>query len=111
VLGDGGQIITQNFDRYRVMRMQSVPRIDVPLIEWGEPPTGVGEVSVLPAAPALTSAIAALTGTGSAGFPPPRPSRSSAKKDTSDARRHDHPQRGRPLPGIRAGTPDRCRRP
>jgi len=63
VLGDGGQIITQNFDRYPVMRMQSVPRIDVHLIESGEPPTGVGEVSVPSAAPALTSAIAALTGT------------------------------------------------
>jgi isoquinoline 1-oxidoreductase beta subunit len=63
VLGDGGQIITQNFDRYPVMRMQSVPRIDVVLIESAEPPTGVGEVSVPTAAPALTSAIAALTGT------------------------------------------------
>jgi isoquinoline 1-oxidoreductase beta subunit len=40
VLGDGGEIITQNFDRYPVMRMQSVPEIDVLLIESGEPPTG-----------------------------------------------------------------------
>jgi isoquinoline 1-oxidoreductase subunit beta len=63
VLGDGGQIITQNFDRYPVMRMQSVPQIEVLLIESGEPPTGVGEVSVPTAAPALTNAIAALTGT------------------------------------------------
>jgi isoquinoline 1-oxidoreductase beta subunit len=63
VLGDGGQIITQNFDRYPVMRMQSVPQIDVLLIESAESPTGVGEVSVPTAAPALTNAIAALTGT------------------------------------------------
>jgi isoquinoline 1-oxidoreductase subunit beta len=63
VLGDGGEIITQNFDHYPVMRMQSVPQIDVLLIESGEPPTGVGEVSVPTAAPALTSAIAVLTGT------------------------------------------------
>ncbi|WP_210583550.1 molybdopterin cofactor-binding domain-containing protein [Streptomyces sp. GESEQ-35] len=63
VLDDGGRILTQNFDRYPVMRMQSVPRIDVHLIESGEPPTGVGEVSVPTAAPALTNAIAALTGT------------------------------------------------
>ena len=63
VLGDGGQIITQNFDRYPVMRMQSVPQIDVILIESAEPPTGVGEVSVPTAAPALTNAIAALTDT------------------------------------------------
>jgi isoquinoline 1-oxidoreductase beta subunit len=33
------------------------------LIESGEPPTGVGEVSVPTAAPALTNAIAAATGT------------------------------------------------
>jgi isoquinoline 1-oxidoreductase subunit beta len=35
------------------MRMQSVPRIEVLLIESGEPPTGVGEVSVPIAAPRL----------------------------------------------------------
>jgi isoquinoline 1-oxidoreductase beta subunit len=63
VLGDGGQIVTQSFDRYLVMRMQSVPQIEVHLIESTEPPTGVGEVSVPTAAPALTNAIAALTGT------------------------------------------------
>jgi len=63
VLGDGGQIITQSFDTYLVMRMRSVPQIEVLLIDSGEPPTGVGEVSVPTAAPALTNAIAALTGT------------------------------------------------
>jgi isoquinoline 1-oxidoreductase subunit beta len=62
-LGDGGEIITQNFDRYPVMRIRSVPQIDVHLIESHEPPTGVGEVSVPTTAPALTNAIAALTGT------------------------------------------------
>jgi isoquinoline 1-oxidoreductase beta subunit len=63
VLGDGGQIVTQNFDSYPVMRMKSIPKIDVLLIESGEPPTGVGEVAVPMAAPALCNAIAALTGT------------------------------------------------
>jgi len=63
VLGDGGQIITQNFATYPVMEMQSVPQIEVTLIESAEPPTGVGEVSVPATAPALTNAIAALTGT------------------------------------------------
>jgi isoquinoline 1-oxidoreductase subunit beta len=61
--GDGGDVTTQNFDRYPVMRMQSVPEIDVHLIESSEPPTGVGEVSVPITAPALANAIAALTGT------------------------------------------------
>src|SRR6185295_11891838 len=63
VLDQGGQIRTQNFDRYPVMRMQSVPQIDTLLIPSDEPPTGVGEVSVPTAAPALTNAIFALTGT------------------------------------------------
>jgi isoquinoline 1-oxidoreductase subunit beta len=63
VLGDGGEIVTQNFDRYPVMRMRSVPRIEIHLIESAEPPAGVGEVSVPSVAPALANAIAALTGT------------------------------------------------
>jgi isoquinoline 1-oxidoreductase beta subunit len=45
------------------MRMRSIPTIEIHLIESTEPPTGVGEVSVPSAAPALTNAIAALTGT------------------------------------------------
>ena len=52
VLGDGGDIVTQNFDRYPIMRMQSVPEIEIHLIDSDEPPTGVGEVSVPTTAPA-----------------------------------------------------------
>jgi isoquinoline 1-oxidoreductase subunit beta len=63
VLGEGGEIVTQNFDTYPVMRMRSVPQIEIHLIDSTEPPTGVGEVSVPSAAPALANAIAALTGT------------------------------------------------
>jgi isoquinoline 1-oxidoreductase subunit beta len=63
VLGDGGEIVTQNFDRYPIVRMRSVPVIEVHLIDSTELPTGVGEVSVPSAAPALANAIAALTGT------------------------------------------------
>ncbi len=63
VLADGGEIVTQNFDRYPVIRMRSVPEIEVHLIESTEPPSGVGEVSVPSVAPALANAIAALTGT------------------------------------------------
>jgi isoquinoline 1-oxidoreductase subunit beta len=63
VLGKDGEILTQNFDRYPVVRMRSVPQIEVHLIESTEPPTGVGEVAVPSVAPALANAIAALTGT------------------------------------------------
>jgi isoquinoline 1-oxidoreductase beta subunit len=62
VLGEGGDIVTQNFDAYPVMRMRSVPQMEVHLIDSAEPPSGVGEVSVPSAAPALANAIAALTG-------------------------------------------------
>jgi isoquinoline 1-oxidoreductase beta subunit len=63
VLGEGGDIVTQNFDTYQVIRMRSVPQIEIHLIDSTEPPTGVGEVSVPSVAPALANAIAALTGT------------------------------------------------
>jgi isoquinoline 1-oxidoreductase beta subunit len=63
VLGDGGEIVTQNFDRYPIVRMRSVPQIEIHLIESTESPTGVGEVSVPSVAPTLANAIAALTGT------------------------------------------------
>src|SRR5260221_7641443 len=62
VLGDGGDIVTQNFDRYPVMRMQSIQKIEVHLIDSTETPSGVGEVSVPTIAPALANAIFALTG-------------------------------------------------
>jgi isoquinoline 1-oxidoreductase beta subunit len=58
-----GDILTQNFDRYPVMRMQSIPSIEVHLIDSPETPSGVGEVSVPTVAPALANAIFALTGT------------------------------------------------
>ncbi len=63
VLGDGGEIATQNFDRYPLVRMRSVPAIEIHLIDSTEAPTGVGEVSVPSVAPGLANAIAALTGT------------------------------------------------
>jgi isoquinoline 1-oxidoreductase beta subunit len=63
VLGEGGEILTRNFDTYPVMRMRSVPQIEVHLIDSTEPPNGVGEISVPSVAPALANAIAALTGT------------------------------------------------
>jgi isoquinoline 1-oxidoreductase beta subunit len=63
VLGEGGEIVTLNFDRYPLVRMRSVPAIEVHLIDSTESPTGVGEVSVPSVAPALANAIAALTGT------------------------------------------------
>src|SRR6201989_3584128 len=63
VIGDGGEIVSQNFDRYPIARMRSVPQMEIHLIESTESPTGVGEVAVPSVAPALANAVAALTGT------------------------------------------------
>ena len=63
VLAEGGDIVTQKLRTYPVMRMRSVPQIEIHLIDSTEPPTGVGEVSVPSVAPTLANAIAALTGT------------------------------------------------
>ena len=63
VLGQGGEIITQNFDRYPLMRMESLPQIDIHLIESTGDPAGVREVAVPTTAPAPANAIAALTRT------------------------------------------------
>jgi len=52
-----------DFDAHPVMRMRSVPQMEVHVIGSTEPPSGVGEVSVPSVAPALANAIAALTGT------------------------------------------------
>src|SRR6185436_1183832 len=61
-LGMGGDLVTQKFYTYPVMRMRSVPQIEVHLIVAAEPPTGVGEIIFPAVAPALANAIAAPTG-------------------------------------------------
>ena len=93
VEGASGPVVDAVRDAWHpVMEMHSVPQIDVLLIESGEPPTGVGEVSVPPAAPALTNAIFALTGTRIRRLPLAGRSRS-----TNDG---DH-REGRPVLGYR----------
>jgi len=62
VLGDGGEIVTLNFDRYPLMRMRTTPVIEVHLIDSTREPGGVGEVSVPLMAPAIANAVFNLTG-------------------------------------------------
>jgi isoquinoline 1-oxidoreductase beta subunit len=62
VLGDGGAIVTQNFDTYPLMRMRTTPAMDIRLIPSSQDPGGVGEVSVPLMAPAVANAISRLTG-------------------------------------------------
>ncbi|WP_096785398.1 xanthine dehydrogenase family protein molybdopterin-binding subunit [Rhodobacter sp. CZR27] len=61
-LGDDGQVQQSNFDDYRVLRINEMPKVHVAIIPSTEPPTGVGEPGVPPLAPAVANAWRALTG-------------------------------------------------
>ncbi|HXP67253.1 MAG TPA: xanthine dehydrogenase family protein molybdopterin-binding subunit [Steroidobacteraceae bacterium] len=59
-----GRIEQSNFNDYRMLRIDQVPRIEVHLIKSGEPPGGVGETGTTAGPPALRNAILAATGVG-----------------------------------------------
>jgi isoquinoline 1-oxidoreductase beta subunit len=58
----GGRVRETNFDRYRLLRMNEMPAIEVRLLESGEAPGGIGEPSTALVAPAVCNAIFAATG-------------------------------------------------
>jgi isoquinoline 1-oxidoreductase beta subunit len=51
-----------NFDRYRLVRMREAPRVETWFVSSEAPPAGLGEPPVPPVAPAVASALFALTG-------------------------------------------------
>jgi isoquinoline 1-oxidoreductase beta subunit len=57
-----GRVEQRNFDTYPLLRMDECPRIDVHIVPSAEPPGGIGEPGVPPAAPAVANAVFALTG-------------------------------------------------
>jgi len=59
---EGGSVVESNFHDYPLMRIGEMPELDIRFIESGEPPSGIGEGSLPPIAPALTNAIYDLTG-------------------------------------------------
>ena len=59
---EGGRVVSNNFDRYRVLRMNEMPQVDVHIVASGEAPTGVGEPGTPPIGPAVANALLALTG-------------------------------------------------
>ena len=60
---DGGRVVTGNFDTYPLMRIADAPReIETHIIDNGETPAGMGEMSLPPLTPALTNAIFQATG-------------------------------------------------
>ncbi len=56
-----GRVVQGNFDDYSPLRMNETPTVEVYAVQSTEAPTGVGEPSVPPLAPALCSAIYAAT--------------------------------------------------
>lgn len=53
----------KNFDRYRLIRMQETPVVDVHFVQNEKSPTGLGEPGLPPAGGAVANAIKAATGT------------------------------------------------
>jgi isoquinoline 1-oxidoreductase beta subunit len=56
-----GKVREQNFDSYRLMRINEVPQIEVYMLDSQEKPGGMGEPVVALVAPALCNAIYAAT--------------------------------------------------
>jgi isoquinoline 1-oxidoreductase beta subunit len=57
-----GRVEQSNFNDYRMLRIDQMPKIGVHLIKSGEPPAGVGETGTTAGPPALRNAIFAATG-------------------------------------------------
>ncbi len=58
-----GQIQQRNFDNYPLAKIASIPgNFSVHILPWDDTPTGVGEMGIPTAAPALTNAIFNATG-------------------------------------------------
>jgi isoquinoline 1-oxidoreductase subunit beta len=58
---DKGRVVQGNFDDYAPLRMEETPSVEVYAVPSTEAPTGIGEPSVPPLAPALCNAIYAAT--------------------------------------------------
>ena len=58
---DKGRVEQGNFDDYAPLRMEEAPVVEVYMVPSTEAPTGIGEPSVPPLAPALCNAIYAAT--------------------------------------------------
>jgi isoquinoline 1-oxidoreductase beta subunit len=57
-----GQVEQSNFYDYHVPRMNELPQIHIEIIVTDNPPTGVGQMATPLVAPAISNAIAQLTG-------------------------------------------------
>jgi isoquinoline 1-oxidoreductase beta subunit len=69
-----GRVEQDNFNSYRVLRMNEMPKVEVHVVPSAEAPTGVGEPGVAPVGPAVANAIFAATGKRIYMLPFPKPS-------------------------------------
>lgn len=58
---DKGRVVQGNFDDYAPLRMEETPTVEVYAVPSSEAPTGIGEPSVPPVAPAVCNAIYSAT--------------------------------------------------
>jgi isoquinoline 1-oxidoreductase subunit beta len=64
-----GRVEQSNFNNYRVLRMNEMPKVEVHIVPSSEAPTGVGEPGVAPVGPAIANAVFAATGKRVREFP------------------------------------------
>jgi isoquinoline 1-oxidoreductase beta subunit len=57
-----GRVVQSNFDDYRTLRIDEMPKVEVHIVPSAEAPSGVGEPGVPPVGPAVANAFAKLTG-------------------------------------------------
>ncbi len=59
---ENGRVLQGNFDDYPLLRMDEMPQVEVYLVPSDRHPSGVGEMGVPPAAPAVLNAVYNATG-------------------------------------------------
>jgi isoquinoline 1-oxidoreductase beta subunit len=64
-----GMIEESNFHEYPLLAMSGMPLVEVHILESDRDPSGVGEMGIPPAAPAVANAIYNLTGQRNRSFP------------------------------------------
>jgi isoquinoline 1-oxidoreductase subunit beta len=64
-----GHVAETTFADYALPRFSEVPAMSIDLVDAGEPSSGAGETAIVAAAPAITNAIAAMTGQAVARLP------------------------------------------
>ena len=58
----GGRVEQRNFNNYRILRMDEMPKIEVNVVSSTETPGGIGEPGTVVVQPAIANAVFAVTG-------------------------------------------------